>query len=113
MEYTMDHSPGLVSMPPIMYGRVLVLGLGRGAGLGKLLRFKAVHRFVVVDRDPEVIAAYAVPDERIQVVEADAADYYARNHGFFDFICQDLPAPLPGGQWLKTPTGVPHGYPCN
>lgn len=106
MQYTVNHEPGLTQMPTMLYGRVLVLGLGRGVGIKKLLCFASIHRLVAIDNDPEVIAAYNVPDERVQVVEADAATYYRDNQGFFDFICQDLPNPLPGGQWLKVPQGV-------
>jgi len=89
----------------MLYGRVLVLGLGKGYGISRLLRSPAIGCLVAVDNDPEVIAAFAIRDSRIQVVEADAADYYSDNKDFFDFICQDLPQPLPGGQWLKNPTG--------
>ena len=105
MIYRAEHEPGLRTMPPMLYGRVLVLGLGKGYGISRLLRSPAIARLVAIDNDPEVIAAFEIRDPRIQVVEADAADYYEHNHMFFDFICQDLPQPLPGGPWLKNPTG--------
>jgi len=103
--YRPEHENGLRMMPGMLYGRMLVIGLGKGEILASFLRFPSLHRIVVVDNDPEVIAAFEIRDPRIQVVEADAADYYKNNHGFFDFICQDLPNPLPGGPWLKNPTG--------
>lgn len=96
-----EHANGITAMPALIYGRVLMLGLGEGALVPKILRFPSVHRLVVIENDPAVIAAYDSPDGRVQVVEADAGDYLRNNEGFFDYIVQDLPT---GTGWIKTPS---------
>ena len=99
MIYRPEHENGVVQMPALIYGRVLMLGLGKGDLIPKILRFLSVHRLTVIDNDPEVIAAYRGSDERVRLIEADAHEYLKHNEGFFDFIVQDLPT---GGSWLKT-----------
>lgn len=101
MIYGPEHENGIMQIPLLVRGDVLVLGLGIGTIVQKLLRFQCVRSIRVVENDPAIIEAYYVTDDRVSVVEADAGTYYQDNKESFDFVCQDLPTPFPGGHWLK------------
>lgn len=97
----------VATRPSVMYGRVLMLGLGVGEMVGVILKHKAVAELVVVEFDPRVIAAFEIDDDRLTVVEAEAGQYYRTEEKTFDFIVQDLwDEDLGEGAWLKKPEGV-------
>lgn len=99
---TANHENGVSRIPSLMYGRVLMLGLGKGGLVPYILR-NAVDELVIVERDPEVVAAYANTDKRVCIVTCDAKTYYEANKGAFNFIVQDIYEPVGDGRpWLWT-----------
>lgn len=75
--------------------RVLIGGLGFGASLHECLRDPRVEAVTVIEIEPAVAEWYpkyfrGAPDDRVTIVEADAAAWLLGQHGRYDVICLDV-----------------------
>lgn len=97
--------PAMVTHPSPR--RVFIAGGGEGATLREVLRHRCVESVVMVDIDPEAVAACrqhlgefhqgAFDDPRVQVVHDDARAALERSDTAFDVVIVDVTDPLAGG----------------
>lgn len=85
--------------------KVLVLGGGDGLALREVLRYAQVQEVTLVDLDPQMTGAFAtrpelvklnagaLKDQRVKVVNADAAVWLQREAGMYDVVIVDFPDP--------------------
>jgi spermidine synthase len=87
--------------------RVLVIGGGEGATLREVLRHRSVERAVMVDLDPQVIAAArehlpsfhaeSFDDPRVRLEFGDGRGFVEQGTEAFDTILIDVTNPMAGG----------------
>ncbi len=94
--------------PTLLWGKVLMLGLGEGEMIEYILKHLAVEKLVVVEHEQEVIDGEGVElSTRFEMVLDDAYAYHANHADEFDFILQDLfTTDLGKEHWIKMPLGV-------
>jgi spermidine synthase len=85
--------------------RVLVLGGGDGLALREILKYRNIEHVTLVDLDPAMTTLFSrseplralnhgsLTDQRVTVVNADAAQWLEQNQDNFDAIIVDLPDP--------------------
>src|SRR5574343_441787 len=95
--------PGLSSLPGAR--RVLVLGGGDGLAVREILKYPKIESVTLVDLDaamtrlfataPALVALNrgALSDPRVQVINADAAQWLEGDRAHYDFIVVDFPDP--------------------
>lgn len=95
--------PGLSSLPRAR--RVLVLGGGDGLAVREILKYPKIESVTLVDLDaamtrlfataPALVALNrgALSDHRVQVINADAAQWLEGDRAHYDFIVVDFPDP--------------------
>ncbi len=86
---------------------VLVIGGGEGATLREVLRHRSVERAVMLDLDPDVIAAArehlptfhagSFDDPRVRLQFGDGREFIERSGEHFDVIVIDVTNPMTGG----------------
>jgi spermidine synthase len=87
--------------------RVLVIGGGEGATLRELLRYRSVEQALMVDLDPQVVAATrehlpsfhagSFDDPRVRLEFGDGRAFVERSRDEFDVIVVDVTNPMAGG----------------
>jgi spermidine synthase len=93
--------------PALLWGRVLLLGLGVGDMVPVILKHRAITELVAIELDQRVIDRFRLKHKKLTIVRADAYEYYGANQNDFDFICQDLWDKRLGNEhWIKIPKGV-------
>ena len=95
--------PAMQALPAAR--RVLVLGGGDGLAVRELLKYERLESITLIDLDPEMTTLFstapdltalnqnALTDKRVQVVNADAAQWLETHDGVYDLIVIDLPDP--------------------
>ncbi|WP_186425444.1 polyamine aminopropyltransferase [Cupriavidus metallidurans] len=85
--------------------RVLVIGGGDGLALREILKYRNIEHVTLVDLDPAMTTLFSrseplralnhgsLTDQRVTVVNADAAQWLEQNQDSFDAIIVDLPDP--------------------
>lgn len=85
--------------------RVLVIGGGDGLAVREILKHKNIEHVTLVDLDPAMTTLFSrseplvalnqgsLKDARVQVVNADAAQWLEQHNEMFDAIIVDLPDP--------------------
>jgi spermidine synthase len=85
--------------------RVLVIGGGDGLALREILKYRNIEHVTLVDLDPAMTTLFSrseplralnhgsLTDQRVTVVNADAAQWLEQNQDNFDAIIVDLPDP--------------------
>lgn len=83
-------------------GQVLVTGLGLGCVVRGLLANENVEQVTCIENSPDVLKLVApyIPKERLEIVEADALEWTAKNATKFDCAWHDL--------WTDRDEGEPH-----
>jgi len=73
-------------------GRVLVTGLGLGCVVRGLLANPAVERVTVIEKSGDVLKLVAphMPADRLEIIQADALEWTAKNRERYDCAWHDL-----------------------